>query len=366
MDDSGEYLDRSSHHSFFKKYLTAKVVIPRSLCIYQRVSCKEIPRLRLKQFATLQIETHSPFNKSGAFTLIQGEWLHLWIWNKDIEDEISKKIYPQDRFHIWPSSLSSKPKNNGIDIIYESKESNFEFQLWKNGLLVDSILLESYPDEATWKILFNNSNELKISGWPNKPPEKKESDKNRSFFLWGKNITPRPEAKLIINWDKISNLALIIASLYIFSWLGWSYSHKLGYQNIINEGIASQEAEIAKFEPIYETRKDAQETIQWLTQIYNFLPTYSFGEIIFDLKENWPRQGYVLRDLEINPPTVQATFVPATSFKPQLTSILEKISANPYFYDARFIDVTGGNGFKFSWRIVQDNNKALKDDSYEK
>ena len=62
-----------------------------------------------------------------------------------------------------------------------------------------------------------------------------------------------------------------------------------------------------------------------------------------------------MRDLELNPPTVTATLVQAVGAELRLTSVIGAIEANPLFYDARFIDVVGGNAFKFTWRVRGDS-----------
>ena len=76
--------------------------------------------------------------------------------------------------------------------------------------------------------------------------------------------------------------------------------------------------------------------------------------IVAELADIFTRQGLVVRELEINAPTVQATLVATSGGSPRLTAVLGALESHPWFYDARFVDVSGGTGFKFAWRLRAD------------
>ncbi|WP_156919851.1 hypothetical protein [Comamonas composti] len=328
-----------------------RIVIPRSLCLYQRISCLGVPRLRLASFAQIQVQSHSPFARTGSFALQQDQWLHLWLWNKELEDQIEAGHASAQRFLLWPSSLLSTPAASGVSFQRLPQAPGIELLLWSKRQLVDSLWFETLPTPVEWSELLAQTPELIALGWPPQLPDKATAQTPGKSVLWGRNLTPRPESRRAVQWPTFINAGLAVATVGMMAWAAWTYGQKIAAQQVLDEGLQSSQSAAAALEPLLRVREQAQNTVNWLHQADSLVPQPSTGTLLSSLSSTWPRQGVVLRELEISAPTVQATFVSATAGSPiKLTTILDQIASNPLFYDARFIDVSG-DGFKFSWRI---------------
>lgn len=334
--------------NLISRLFSAKIIIPRSLCLYQRVPCKGIPRYHLSKFAKLKAQTISPFQRTESFALKNGDFIHLWIWNKEVEKNINLDEYKINRYEIFPSSLATLPLEDGV--IEVKNPSGYELQLWKNNALLDSVWFNDTPSITQWHEYLKSSSEMKDKGWPEDLSEIKKSE-IKYTTVYGKNLTPNHEAKIVIEWPKLVNNIFLLTSTLLISWGAYIYSQKESASSFIEEGLKSRNNEIKQIEPLIESRENANKTRQWLNKIEKLSPNPTIGYIIKDLSIYWPRQGIVFRELEIDPPTIQATLTSITSSPVRFSSILEQIEANNIYYDARFIDISAGSGFKFSWRI---------------
>ena len=98
--------------------------------------------------------------------------------------------------------------------------------------------------------------------------------------------------------------------------------------------------------------RDAVQSLQrWLASAQTLVSTPTKLETLNEMATMFTRQGLVVRELELTPPTVSATLVSAGGSDIRLTAVIGAIEANPLFTDARFVDVSGGNAFKFTWRL---------------
>ena len=107
-----------------------RMVVPRHLCIYQRVECTGVPRLRLGNFAKLQVQALAPFSKYGSCVVRQGNWLHIWVWDAAIEAAFSQKHGGKQNFSALPYSLFSTPVTDGIVWLTAPGSPGLEGQLW--------------------------------------------------------------------------------------------------------------------------------------------------------------------------------------------------------------------------------------------
>ncbi|NMM77913.1 hypothetical protein B2J89_14620 [Acidovorax sp. SRB_24] len=131
----------------------------------------------------------------------------------------------------------------------------------------------------------------------------------------------------------------------------WIYSEKEAHQEAINQGHQSQERLLAELEPMQQARQRTTKTLGWINTVQTLSPVPSTHSVITELADILTRQGLVVRELDINAPTVQATLVATAGGSPRLTAVLGALENHPWFYDARFVDVSGGTGFKFAWRL---------------
>lgn len=335
---------------------TARVVLSRELCIYQRIPCKGVPRLRLGTFAQLQARSLSPFANTGSFALRQGGWLHLWLWNKDLEKQMPSQLPPNLRFSVWPSSLLGTNHDEGVRLLKAPQIPGVELQLWQQRILVDSLWFPAVPSPEEWAALYAQTPELQSSGWPEQLPESvftsSISNKNKISF-WGKNLTPRAESKPQVNWTSLMNGGFSLTTVVMLGWAAWVYGQLSSVKQLIDAGQQTQAAEAVAMEPVLQARQRTLRIQDWLQQASNLTSRPTIETILLELANTWPRQAIAFREMEILPPTVQATLVPSnvTGKSVKLTTLLEIIENSPYFYDARFVDAAGNGGFKFTWRI---------------
>jgi hypothetical protein len=146
-------------------------------------------------------------------------------------------------------------------------------------------------------------------------------------------------------------VALVLATAGLAGWGSWLYSLKTSQQQAIDQGLESQERLLAELEPVQQARQRASTTLAWINTAQALSPAPTAHSIIVELADIFTRQGLVVRELEINAPTVQVTLVATAGGSPRLTAVLGVLENHPWFYDARFVDVSGGTGFKFAWRL---------------
>lgn len=328
------------------------LIVPRSLCMHLRVNCVGVPRLRMTDFARLQVQAMSPFSQFGSFVVRQGDWLQIWLWDIEIEMEFARKHGAHRWVVALPQSVYSKPVAEGVVWLKNPGAQGVEGQLWRNNLLIDSLWLEEFPTQEHWGTLRAQMPELNFLGWPKMLGDAPtEAFSVRQQRPWCRNLTPRARHRAPVRWDHVVPAFLVVATAGLTGWGAWLYSQKLAYEAILSEGVASQELRLVELEPLVQARQQTQQTLAWVNAVHGLVPAPAVNELLEELASILTRQGLVVREIEINPPTIQATLVAINGGEPRLTAVLGALENHPWFYDARFVDVSGGTGFKFSWRM---------------
>ena len=329
-----------------------QLVVPRHLCVYERLSCTGIPRLKLGAFAKLQMQTLSPFSSYSACAVRQGNTLHLWIWDAAIESDFARKHGGNTKFSVIAYSVFSNKSTNGVEWLNTSAHAGIEAQLWKDSELVDSIWFDKPPDQTDWLKHFAVNSSLVALGWPTTASVTlKVTAAAGATKPWGRNLIARSRPAISISWEKITPCVLSVATVILMGWGAWVLAQKLSHEDVISMDSASQDSRLAMLEPIQEARAAAQASTAWINGVANLRSQKRAADLLVELAVVFTRQGLVVRELDINEPTIQVTLVAPAGESPRLTAVLAAIENQPSFYDARFVDVSGGNGFKFSWRI---------------
>jgi hypothetical protein len=353
---------KEARTSFWPNWLRPpRMVMPRELCYYQHISCRGIPLYKLREFARLQIQLHSPFVTYGSSAVKQGPVMHLWIWDSQHEAQFAEK-HPKYKPHApLVQSLFSTPREQNVVWLQPQVSSGFEAQLWHNKKLQDSIFFANLPTQQQWQDRLEQDSQLKTLGWPHLLPPPKFSALAR--WPWGFNLATRPQKLRRLAVAKLVTPLLISLSIAIASWAAWLQGQTVAYQKLISASNSQLEEKIAQDQPQQKARARTQLLLLQTQAIRSLSSTGSTLAALDETAKLLERQGMWLRDIEINGLSIEATLVAPGGSSPRLTAILAAIENNPLFYNAQFVDVTSGAGFRFTWRIDRKNeilNRANK------
>ncbi len=329
-----------------------RLVVPRALCVVFRANCAGVPRWSLRGFAQLQAEQFTPFQNFGVCAVKQGQNLHLWLCDKTLEEAFAEKHGGRPARQVVPQSLLSQPINRGVQWLRHSQQEGLEAQLWNNHLLLDSLYFQTPPTADKWDTLMAQQPDLLTTGWSATLPA--GSHNPATEFVqkaWARNLLNPPLRLPRLKVVPIARVALWASTAVLAAGTAATLTERATHQNAIAEGVESQKKRLADLEPLQQARDAVQSLERWLVGAQALAPSPSKLEIMNEIATLVTRQGLVVRELEVTPPTISATLVPATGSDIRLTAVIGAVEANPLFTDARFIDVSGGNAFKFTWRM---------------
>ncbi len=334
-----------------------RLVVPRQSCVYSRISCAGVPLLGIKGFASLQAEQLSPFQKFGVYAVKQGETLHMWTWDKTLEIHFADR-HGRAATQVVPYSLLAPRREQGVSWIKTNGHPGVEAQLWRNKQCVDTLLFEQQPGPTEWSAYITGQPQLGVLGWPIAlPPLPNVQNGLPTIKPWGRNLLSAAFRLPKIKFALIAKFALWVSTAALAASTAAWLSERHAHQKAIAEGVENQKLRLAALEPVQRNREATQEVVKWLTAAKNLAPRPSKLEILNEMATVITRQGLVVRELDFSPPTISATLVPVRSSDVRLTAVIGALEANPLFHDVRFVDVVGGNAFKFTWRLK--NNAPL-------
>ena len=206
------------------------------------------------------------------------------------------------------------------------------------------------PTPEIWENLLAESPELATYGWPPtlaSTPTTSEYSPTR----WASNLTPPAHKAPGVALAKAVPVLLTASSAVLAGWGSFYYFQKESQQAAIQTGIESQDRILAELEPLRQAKQNATQRLRWIDAAQQLSPPLTTHGILAELAEILAPQGLVVRELELSPATLQMTVVSTTGNAPRLTYIISSIESHPWFYDVRFVDVVGGNGFKFALRL---------------
>lgn len=329
-----------------------RLVIPQDSCVYARVNCAGVPRMGLPGFARMQAEQLSPFQMFGACAVKQDQTLHVWMWDKAIETDFAEKHGGRPASSVLPQALFSVPREQGVTWLRYKNQQGASAQLWRAGKLVDAMYWSLPPTPESWTTQAAQQPELATRGWPQTLPSGSMAGTNIvADKPWGRNLLVNPVQLPAIQVIPLARAVLWLATAVLAAASAAYLSERYAHQKAIADGAVSQRQRMAALEPEQQARDAAQSIGRWVQSAQALSPRPAKIDILNEAAVLLTRQGLVVRDLELTPPTITATLVQATGGELRLTSVIGAIEANPLFYDARFIDVVAGGAFKFTWRI---------------
>lgn len=324
-----------------------RFVVPRELSIYYRVSCQGIPFHQVSSFARLQARALSPFAHFGANAVRQGAHIHLWIWDKALEERFARDRGGITRFSTVAQSLLSKPAREGV--IWLASGQGVEAQLWSRSQLQDAQWFDEPPSASVWKLRHAEAPALLARGWPlHLPPQL--SMPTVAARPWARNLTPRIQPASTFTVQQLSRYMFALAVLSVLGWGAWLLGQKHGLENYRDHNQTQQQQRLSQRSPDQASRTTTLQLQQRIQSIQGLASGTSPRRVLEGLSTILTRQGLWLRDINIQAGTVEATIVAPAGVTPRLTSIVGALEGEPLFHDARFVDVSPGGGFKFSWR----------------
>jgi hypothetical protein len=343
-------LQSQRRNGWFTALQKEVLVIDRSQCLHERIALNGLSRWHWQSFAQLQVKTKSAFARTGWCAAVQGDFLHLWTWDAQLEAEATRQLSGRQPGRVIASSLLGKRQAHGVQWIKSKHGEGVEAKLWRADQLVDSRWFEKIPSETEWKLWQSTLGEVVSAQWPlnlnqvyAQPLETK---------AWVRPITPkRTQAApsfLIANWRVV---LLAVISVGLMSWLAFLFGQQERIKSSLAQAQEQRTKKLADFESVSSQRQTAQERLKWLDAVAANEQSISMYDLIEASTSIVLKLGLALREIDIGAGVVNATVVVPAGVNFRITSMINALEREPLFYDARFVDVIGGDGFKFTWRL---------------
>lgn len=338
-----------------------RMVVPQDQCFYARTSCVGIPGRGLAGFARLQAEQLSPFQNFGAYAVRQDQVLHVWMWDKSLEAAFVSQHPGRTLRAVVPQVLFSAPRERGVSwsrYVGAGGKTGASALLWRAGKLVDLVYFAQPPSSESWVAMLIGQPQMPLLGWPSEVPfGSAPGATTPTDKPWARNLLVNRWAMPRFAMLPVARLGLWVATVVLAAASATFLTQRYADEKAIADSAENQKQRMAELEPQQQARDAAQTLGRWLASAQALSPRPAKIELLNEVAVLLSRQGLVVRELELTPPTVSATLVPSTGAELRLTSVISAIETNPLFYDVRFVDVVGGNGFKFTWRLRSDVNR---------
>ena len=335
-----------------------RMVVPQDQCFYARTSCAGIPLRGLAGFARLQAEQLSPFQNFGAYAVRQDQVLHVWMWDKTLEASFASQHPGRTLRAVVPQVLFSAPRERGVSwsrYVGAGGKTGASALLWRAGKLVDLIYFAQPPSSESWVAMLMGQPQMPLLGWPSEVPSGSAAGASPALDKpWARNLLVNRWALPRFALLPVARLGLWVATVVLAAASATFLTQRYADEKAIADSAENQKQRMAALEPQQQARDAAQTLGRWLASAQALSPRPAKIDLLNEAAVLLNRQGLVVRELELTPPTVSATLVPSTGAELRLTSVISAIETNPLFYDVRFVDVVGGNGFKFTWRLRSD------------
>jgi hypothetical protein len=340
------------------------LVVPRALCIHEQIDCSHLPLWKAwlwRQVAQVQARIRSPFVKTGYCGLRQGKRIHLWIWDMQFELDFALRHPNALPTKVMPSCLLAPGMRAGVGLQTADTTDGYEASLWADGLLQDTMYVPfrsiSAWDVRSWAVHASERNENLGVKWP-LTWQPGEADvvlqaglMNSATKTWpGLLSTEKHRVDWRVALARWRKGVLLAASLGVAAYLGAGASEQYTLNSKLARAQAQKDQKILSMENASQQQRSAQIVLDWLDQVTPLQPKIPMGEYVAKLSDRVQRLDLAVRELEITGQTASAVLVPLGS-QFRITAVIQAIEQEPLFYDARFVDVVGGDSFKFSWRL---------------
>jgi hypothetical protein len=250
-------------------------VISRSLCHYRLFSLSDIPNARRENVLQMKLQQWSPFAESGCHYVWQDDQVHVWIWDKQQQQNLQKEVGLKTVQTLPETVLLPCLAQDGIQLLQCFE--GFEGQIWKKGLLVGSRWWNQMPEPKQW---VNFQRRHGLAATDNVPPPIEEALLDRP---WGK--TKRSFTRFNVFHERIwvSLGAVIFTAL--LTWQTVSLLKLQQAQGQVQTQINELNEDIA---PILASRTQTLADKQQLDLLLGFNPHPTQLELITKVAEQLP------------------------------------------------------------------------------
>lgn len=110
-----------------------RVLLSRSLCLYNRLDLSKVPAQRRQQALAQQVRLLSPFAEPGFYARWQGGTAQLWLWDAAA---LNARLPEAATMAVLPDSALAPTQADGE--VWLQGIHGIEWQRWQNGCLADS------------------------------------------------------------------------------------------------------------------------------------------------------------------------------------------------------------------------------------
>jgi hypothetical protein len=378
FDPKGEdrLLGRANLPQLLRSLEKTWLVIPRALCIHEQIDCVSLPVWKIwlwRRVAQLQAKLRSPFAKTGFCALRQGKTLHLWIWDASHEVAFAQRHPEAVVERVLASAVFAPPQVHGVNVQDDGAGLGWQACLWSQGALLDTVavpqtLVQTWDAQAWRQQVSERNEQLNLKpelAWPlNWRPTHSVAPGFQLALspvakIWPGLILPTAEQfQWRVMLPKWRRWGLIASSLGVAAFLGAVFAQHHGLEKKLEQVKSQRDQKIQSLENATQQQKSAQNILDWLDRVASLQPKLTMGQYVQQLSERLQRIDMAVRELELSGTTASATLVPiGPNFK--ITRVIDALESEPLFYDARFVDVVGGDAFKFTWRLRDSPEQAL-------
>ncbi len=250
-------------------------VISRALCHYRLFSLSDIPNARRDSVLQMKIQQWSPFADYGCYYVWQDDQVHVWIWDKQLQQNLLTEVGLKTVQTLPETVLLPRLAEDGVQLLQCLE--GFEGQVWKKGVLVASHWWRQMPQPKQW-LNFQRRHSLSATDTLPTPIEDVLLDRP-----WGKTKASFSRFNVFNESIWVTLGAVVFAVL-----LTWQTVSILKWQQAQTTVLTQIDELNERIAPILASRTQTLADKQQLDQLLAFNPYPTQLELITKVAEQLP------------------------------------------------------------------------------
>ncbi|GIX38300.1 MAG: hypothetical protein KatS3mg127_1539 [Silanimonas sp.] len=294
-----------------------EIIIPRSQCIYRRLSFPQVPVGQRFDALALAADRAAPEPGSGWVARWQGEVAHLWIFPPSVQKALDPAAVA-----MAESALVPPPSAEDAERLLDLREG-VEGQVWRAGRLQASRWWPAPPGETEWQRFLRSAG---VSSGGEMPGLTAGTLAPHPWGLPAQRLVWSPAQVERGFWRLVAVIAGLTVGWQFAAWGAWSIA--VAWQSAKLDDLRSKSA------PLIEARERAEALHARIERLAALLAGPSDYVLIADLKRRLPADARLvswLRDAASLRVTMRTrerdprVFVQALSNHP----LLQSVQVNP-------------------------------------